>query len=264
MKLRISLAQINVKSGQVEHNLERALTMTQTAAEQGSDIVLLPELWSSGYDLQNRQLYSQQNIAIIEQLCETARQRHLIIGGSIIEEKAGNFYNTFVLINSEGKIQAKYSKIHLFTLMEEDKFLQPGDSLQIACFPFGNIGLAVCYDLRFPEMFRSYAINDVGLILLCAQWPAKRAYHWQTLLRARAIEDQLFFAATNCVGQDGAYVFAGNSAIISPWGETIVEASGTQEELVSGEIDLDQVTEVRRTMTVLSDRKPDLYGALRT
>lgn len=126
--------------------------------------------------------------------------------------------------------------------------------------PWGETGLAICYDLRFPEMFRRYALDGVQTMIISAEWPLQRIEHWQTLLRARAIENQCFVIAANCVGQCGGENFGGRSAVISPWGEVLVEGQSDQPELLTVTFDTGQVDEVRRRIPVLIDRRPDLYG----
>jgi predicted amidohydrolase len=144
--------------------------------------------------------------------------------------------------------------------MDEDKWLQPGTQLICTDFQWGKAGLAVCYDLRFPEMFRKYALKGTRLVFIPAEWPAARVSHWSTLLRARAIENQMFVVGVNCVGKIGNETFGGSSTIISPWGETIAEANNQDEQLITAEIDLDQVDEFRMKIPVFEDRRPDIYG----
>ncbi len=143
--------------------------------------------------------------------------------------------------------------------MHEDQWLLAGNHLQVIESPWGKIGLAICYDLRFPEMFRHYALEGVQLILLVAQWPIRRVEHWKTLIRARAIENQFFFAAVNCTGTIGKETFGGASALIDPWGNAVIEG-GNQPELLTGEINLDEIQRVRQWMPVFQDRRNDIYG----
>jgi predicted amidohydrolase len=123
---------------------------------------------------------------------------------------------------------------------------------------WGMVGLAICYDLRFPELFRAYALAGTHTVIIPAEWPNPRMAHWQTLLRARAIENQMFIIACNRVGQSGNTTFFGRSCIIDPWGETIVEA-GEQAILLTADIDIDVVDTVRKKIPVFADRRPDLY-----
>ncbi|NPV76883.1 MAG: carbon-nitrogen family hydrolase [Anaerolineae bacterium] len=261
MKTTISLAQTNIQLGDVEGNLSSILPLVKEAAGQGSQLILLPELWSSGYDLENREKYHHENQRLLPLLLKAAQNSRIWIGGSWIEKENGNFLNTFLLIDPQGNIAAKYSKIHLFGLMDEVQWLKSGNSIQIASFPWGSAGLAICYDLRFPELFRRYGIEGVPVTLIVAQWPTRRIDHWSTLLRARAIENQMFIAAVNCVGQIGKELFGGKSAVINPWGEAITEGSEAEACLLTTEIDLGEVQRVRQWMPVFKDRRPEIYDA---
>lgn len=259
MKITLSLGQMNIKLGLPEVNLECALDWIDQAADSGSSVVLFPELWTSGYDLTNRGLYGPKNKALIPTLQSVASRRKIWIGGSMIEERDGNFYNSFHLLAPDPHQSIRYDKIHLFRLMDEDQYFSPGESPIIADLPWGRTALATCYDLRFPELFRNYAIDGAVIVLLVSEWPIQRMDHWRTLLRARAIENQMFFAAVNSVGKIGQATYAGSSAIIDPWGEVIVEGSTSDEALLSATIDLEQVDRVRSKIPVFNDRRPDLY-----
>ena len=152
----------------------------------------------------------------------------------------------------------KYTKIHLFQLMEEHRYLAAGDQLAIVDTKWGRFGLAICYDLRFPELFRSYALSGVKAVLLVAEWPHPRLAHWQILLRARAIENQMYIIACNRAGVSKDAHFCGHSCVINPWGEIVAEAE-EHEELLVTEIDMDKVDQVRAKIPVFADRKPEVY-----
>ncbi len=259
MKQIISLAQMNIQLGAPQANLTLVEPWIREAAGLGSQMLLLPELWTTGYALDNAHALAQENAAMLPRLEKLARDHSLSIGGSMLLEQDGLVYNTFMLFMPTGEAPISYSKIHLFRLMDEDKWLSPGKALQQASLPWGSAGLAICYDLRFPEMFRTYAVAGAQLFLISAEWPAKRVMHWQTLLRARAIENQCFVAATNCCGVTGGETFGGCSALISPWGETIIAGSTDQPALLTAKIDLAQVDAVRQQIPILRDRRPDLY-----
>jgi len=263
MKLILSLGQMDVKLGEPEANFERAAEWTQEAAHRGSQLVLFPELWSTAYALEDwRQLAAEidSEAGMFARVAGLARQHRIAVGGSLLEKKDGRAYNTFALYGPEGHLQAAYSKVHLFRLMDEDRWLAPGDRLRLVETDWGLTGLGICYDLRFPEMFRRYALGGARLVLLPSEWPSRRSAHWQVLLRARAIENQMFMAAVNRVGESKGEHFGGQSAVIDPWGEAVVEG-GSQDVLLTAEIDLDQVDEVRRRIPVFEDRRPDVYGA---
>jgi omega-amidase len=258
-KISISLAQMHIELGQPDANLEQAIGFVKQASANRSDLILFPELWSSGYDLKNAEKYIPVNAAILEVLSGLAVSEKIAIGGSVLEKVAGQYYNTFYLIGKDGLVLAKYSKIHLFRLMNEDRWLQAGSQPQMANFSWGLAGMAVCYDLRFPELFRHYALANAKLICLPSEWPIIRIKHWKVLLQARAIENQMFVAAVNSVGQTGKETFGGVSAIISPWGEVLAEGNSQDESLLSAEVDFDEFDRVRQTIPVFQDRRPELY-----
>jgi predicted amidohydrolase len=260
MQLRIALAQMEIQPGQPAANLARADSWASEAAKLGSDLLLLPELWSSGYDLERaRALASKPNSGAHAAMADLARRHRLFVYGSIlVEREPGKIGNTGLLFDPEGKAIAEYAKVHLFRLMNEDRHMQPGDRPVLVETPWGKTGLAVCYDLRFPELFRAYAVQGARAVLLVAEWPLPRLMHWQTLLRARAIENQLYMIACNCVGSSNGVQFFGHSTIVDPWGDIIVEADD-RETLVTAAIDMARVEEVRRKLDVLSDRRPEAY-----
>lgn len=256
--MKITLCQINLQAGEVRHNLARARQALGEAVHQGSDLALLPELWSSGYDLPKAHLAAVSSPAILEELSAFSHQNQLSIGGSLLEAEGQDFYNTFTLLQPTATPVA-YRKTHLFRLMDEHQYLKAGN--QLINTPLGpfQAGLSICYDLRFPELYRAYALHGVNLFLICAEWPASRLDHWQGLLRARAIENQAFVAAVNTVGPSGLASYGGCSLVISPWGEILLQASTTAEAILSCELDFDQLARVRGHLSVFSDRRPELY-----
>jgi omega-amidase len=153
-----------------------------------------------------------------------------------------------------------YRKLHLFGLMEEDQYLAPGAAGLTMDLPWGTTGMAICYDLRFPELFRRYATQDgARLIVVPAEWPLERIDHWRALLVARAIENQAYIIATNAAGKTGDTVFGGHSMVIDPWGNIMVEA-GETSQLLTVELDLTLVDTVRKRIPVFDDMRLDIYG----
>lgn len=259
--LKISIAQMNVKLGQPEENLATVRRFAQQASAQGADVLVLPELWSTGYDLENAVVYAADlDEGVWGETAVIAQQNNLAIIGSCLSNVGdGKIGNTAVFINKDGIILADYSKVHLFRLMDEHHFLTAGEKLAIVETAWGNMGLAICYDLRFPELFRQYALADCVLTFLPAEWPHPRLEHWQTLIRARAIENQMYVVACNRVGQSKGIDFCGHSCVIDPWGEVLIEG-GETESLLTVEIDLEKVTAVRRTIPIFKDRRPTIYA----
>lgn len=259
MNLTLSLAQLYITPGKVDLNLQKALSAIEEAARQGSQIILLPECWSSGYDLENASRHAAQTPQILTELSRLARQFNLCIGGSLLENSPTGIFNSFLWLDPQHADPIRYRKIHLFRLMDEHRWLQPGNSLQMASTLWGKAGLAICYDLRFPELFRSYALQGADFFFLSAEWPAKRIHHWKILTHARAIENLSFLFAVNCIGPATRDEFGGCSMVISPWGETLAEASSRDEELLTVTVDIDQISRARNFLPVFQDRRPDIY-----
>ncbi len=257
MKISLALAQIHIQLGQPQINLGHAEEMLQAAAD--CQLFLLPELWSSGYDLAHAAQHAAENQSLHARLDELSHKTQSWIGGSMLTQTGSQVFNAFSL-HSPTHPTLHYNKLHLFRLMAEHRFLSSGDHPQTVVLPACTAGLAICYDLRFPELFRHYALAGAACFLLVSEWPLSRIAHWKTLLRARAIENQAFMIAVNSVGATAGEIFGGCSAIISPWGETIAEANSADETLLQAEIDLDEVQEIRRRIPIFLDRRPDVYG----
>ncbi len=259
MHISISLAQLEFLVGEPDQNFHKVNKFVQNAAENGTELVLLPELWASGYDLKNCQKYASSiQEGMFARMQAVAREHQIAVGGSLIEEDQGIYYNTFVLYDSEGTLIGSYRKIHLFQLLDEKKYFGGGTQLALLETSWGLIGLATCYDLRFPELFRAYAARGAVLVLLAAEWPERRISHWIALVRARAIENQFFMAAVNKVGSSQGETLGGCSLVVNPMGEALIQG-GLTEALLTADLDLDEVQKIRRWMPVLQDRKPDLY-----
>lgn len=253
MNLSISLAQMKIIQGDFRGNTSRGLDFIDRAARCGSDIIVFPELWTAGFDYSDCRSYAQENSQFLEILQKYSDRIGIAIGGSYLVEMNRKFYNQFVLLQP-GLPRLTYEKIHLFHLMEEDAHLSPGEHVSVFPSRWGRLGLAVCYDLRFPEMFRLAREDGAVLMIMSAGWPLKRITHWKTLVKARAIENQCFFAAVNCVGGDESLPFGGGSMVIGPWGEEIAVGGEQEEALVSAALELDEVSSVRVQYPFFEDR----------
>jgi omega-amidase len=265
MKLAVSLAQMTVAPGEPSTNAAVACGLAAQAAAEGANLLLLPELWSSGYDLARAAEYAaplgEGPFAVMAGL---ARSHHLYVGGTALEANpAGKPYNSAVLYTPEGVPAATYHKAHLWGPLGELEHMAPGQALPVFELPWGRVALAVCYDLRFPELWRRYADGGAVLVLIPAAWPSRRIEHWRLLLRARAVENQFFVAGCNRAGggvDAGGDRFGGYSALSDPWGHVLVEG-GPEPALLSACLDLDEVTRARRLFPFLEDRRPEVYGA---
>lgn len=257
--MTIALGQMDVRPGQPDDNLARARALAQQAHQAGADLLLLPELWLHGYNLERAAEWAaplgEGGFATMRSL---AREFHLYLAGSLLEQHSGGVSNTAALYSPDGNLLGAYRKVHLFRLMEEPRYLAPGDHLTLCPTPWGSVGLAICYDLRFPEPFRLLALAGAVLFLAPAQWPSRRIEAWSVLARARAAENEIFVATCNRAGVEGDVVFPGRSAVIDPWGRALVEGDD-QEGLLVARADLREVNKARRYLTVYQDRRPEAY-----
>jgi omega-amidase len=258
----IALLQIDICFGRPDENRKRVREWFEKMGEleQKPDIVLLPELWDTGYDLTRLpEIADPEGEQAKKLFAELARQYQVyIIGGSIAEKKAKGTYNTSYVFKPDGSLVHQYSKAHLFRLMDEEKYLQPGESLQ--GFTLGKMPafLQICYDIRFPESIRTGAVEGAEVLFVVAEWPNPRLAHWRQLLIARAIENQMYVVACNRVGSDPNNTFFGHSLIIDPWGEIVAEGS-EEQEIVIGTIDRAVVADVRKRIPIFADRRTSLY-----
>lgn len=262
MKWNIALVQANIKLGQPSLNQEHLRTLMEQAmaASIRPDVIVLPELWNTGYALteieQLADVDGQQSKAW---LAEFAKHHAVhIVAGSVAESHEGQIRNTMYVFDKQGEAVAQYSKVHLFRLMEEEKYLTAGEQLVTFELDGQTAGASICYDIRFPEMARSLALQGAKLLFVPAEWPHPRLHHWRTLLTARAIENQMYVIACNRVGHGGKDHFFGHSLIIDPWGEIIAEG-GEEETVIQGSVDLQLVDQVRSRIPVFEDRRPNLY-----
>ncbi|KAF0193422.1 MAG: carbon-nitrogen hydrolase family protein [Bacillota bacterium] len=257
MKVRVALVQMDVALGLPKQNYQTVTRLTKDL--KPIDIILLPELWSTGYDLTNAaKLAESDNGPTVHFMQELAQQHSAYVGGSILMQRHHGVCNTFVLVSPQGIITATYDKTHLFGLMQEDVYLSSGRQLVSIQTEFGSAGLAICYDLRFPEIFRRYADVPVDFTFLVAEWPLPRIEHWRTLIRARAIENQCYMLACNRVGTDTNNTFFGHSMVVDPWGEILLEANDS-EVIFTVEIDTASIGAARAKIPVLTDRRRELY-----
>ncbi|WP_334071515.1 MULTISPECIES: carbon-nitrogen family hydrolase [Paenibacillus] len=258
----VALIQCDIVLGQPALNRERMeARMKQAAtAPDKPDVIVLPEMWNTGYDL-NRigSLADCEGKESRDWLSSFARRYGVhVVAGSIAEKRGDRVYNTMVVFDRDGNEVAAYSKIHLFRLMEEEKHLTPGDRAVTFTLDGIRSGASICYDIRFPELARTLSLNGTEVLFVPAEWPHPRLHHWRTLLMARAIENQMYVIACNRTGSGGRDVFFGHSLIIDPWGEIVAEG-GEEEEIVTGRVDLGLPAEVRGRIPVFSDRRPKLY-----
>jgi len=257
-QLTCASIQFNISLGYIDANLDVATAALRRVAQNNCRLAVLPEMWSCGYDYRNMAELARETPRVLEELQEECRRLEIVTVGSLPEFDNGTVYNTAYVID-KGELVGSYRKLHLFSTMREDQFLGAGEKSLVAETSVGKLGIAICYDLRFPELFRKLALEGAKIICLPAEWPKPRHEHWKTLLRARAIENQLFVIAANCCGIQGKLDFFGLSQLISPLGNVLQIAEEKNTELVAT-FDFSEMADYRKKINILNDRRADVYG----
>ncbi len=255
----LALAQMPITLAAVERNFQTAANAVAEAARRGAEVVLLPELWACGYALDAFPACAAAlDAGVFARMAALAQAYRVAVGGSHLERAPdGQLYNTFALYGADGQRWGAYRKIHRFLPMGEG-VLAAGETVGMAATPWGAWGMAVCYDLRFPEVFRVQAAAGARVLLLVAEWPLSRIAHWETLLRARALENQAFVAAVNRTGASGDTVFGGRSMVVSPQGNVLAQA-GEAETVLLVTLNLTEADAYRAAFPVLRHRAPRAY-----
>ncbi len=259
LKFRAGVVQFDVKSGQIEANLNTALGYLEKLACDSVNLAVLPEMFSCSFDNENLEQHSKLTGKVLERLSLFAKENQMAIAGTLPERQKNQIFNTMVFIERDGKIKARYKKLHLFRLTDEHLYYSAGNEIAVIDSSFGRIGLMTCYDLRFPELARKLLLQGVQMIIVSAQWPEPRKEHWKTLIKARAIENQLFMVCSNRTGEEDDLTFPGMSMIVDPMGNILTDALD-KDACVSAHIDLELVKEARASIPCMEDRRDDLYG----
>lgn len=254
------MLQMDVIAGNPIANFLHANSMIEKALVEKPDVIILPEMWNTSYALTKiRELADQKGVPNAKGMGELACRHGVnVVAGSIADFREEKVYNTSYIYDRKGKEVARYDKVHLFGLMSEKTYLTAGNARRSFYLDGVKCGVMICYDLRFPELSRALALDGVRVLFISAQWPHPRQHPWRILLQARAIENQLFIVAVNRVGQEGETSFFGHSMVVNPLGEIMLEGSA-EEEILTADLDLAKIEEVRSYMTCFSERVPEVY-----
>jgi predicted amidohydrolase len=264
-KVRILGVQFTPEPGNKEAKLNKVKDLIEENIWYKPDLIVLPEVFNSSVMHKYFQPLAESipGGLTTDFFSDLASKYSVnIVAGSFVEKCEDEKYrNTSAVFDRNGKITGKYSKIHMFSYFgsEESRYISPGDSSVTVKTDFGKIGLSICYDLRFPELYRAMTYAGAELIVCPAAWPYPRLDHWLTLNKARAVENLIFMVSVN---QCGKYEFGrinvGHSMVINPWGE-VVASAGSNEGVILTEIDLDMVKKIRDEFPALNDRKLKAY-----
>jgi deaminated glutathione amidase len=268
--LKVAAVQLNSTADRAA-NLAAADRLTRAAATDGAKLIVLPEKWTViGAEKELRAGAEELDGPAISWARATARELEVdLVAGSIAERIPGRekLANTSVHVNPQGEVKAVYRKVHMFDVeidgrtYRESAVEEPGEEIVLSETGSGvGLGLSICYDLRFPELYRILAVRGAQVIALAAAFtlPTTRD-HWETLVKARAIENQTFVVAANQVGpHPGGLHSGGRSMIVDPWGVVLAQAPDREGHIVA-ELDLERQREIRAQLPALANRRPDAY-----
>lgn len=259
--MKVSGIQMDVVYKQPKKNFAKVhSTVDQLMLTEKPDVILLPEMWNVSFFPEELEGIADYEGTETRSLLSSLAKEHQvnIIGGSVATEYNGEYFNTCYVYNREGLLVHTYHKVHLFSPTNEHEKFKRGDHLGIFELDGVKVGVATCYDLRFVEWIRLMALKGIEVLFVPAAWPHPRLHVWQTLLKARAIENQIYVVGVNGCGTTEDLQFCGHSAVISPLGKIMTELD-EREENVTENLDLSKLKGIRRDISVYKDRRPDLY-----
>ena len=261
--MNVGAAQISCSLGDPKANLLKVRDFSSRARDAGVELIVFPEMTDTGYSMSAIRAHANSwTNGFVPGLQEIAANLSIAIVCGVSEKDNASVYNSLVFVDRQGEIAAKYRKTHLYAVapVEEQNCFASGDTF--GSFALGNLrfGFSICYDLRFPEMYRKLVVEqNVDAFVVSSAWPFPRIEHFRTLALARAIENQSYVIASNRVGKDEELWFCGSSAIIDPRGVTIASASADREELIQADLSQEPVLSVRSRVESLAHRRLDLY-----
>lgn len=263
--MKVALVQIDCSTEDVAANMGRVSTFAKQARKNNCQLVVFPEMTDTGYvpALFSKQAgnWSSSGETAFANAARVAADNSISIVCGLSEKVDNEIYNSLAVFDSHGNLTASYRKLHLFSAdpSNEDKYCAAGNKIVTAPICEVMTGLSICYDLRFPEIYRKQTLEGAKILINIAAWPKIRAEHWECLARARAIENQAFVIACNRCGEDGGVTLLGHSKVIDPFGAVVSEC-GAGEEFLIADLDFGLVEEFRRSIPAVSSRRTDLYG----
>ncbi len=261
---RTACLQFDVQRGDVEANLTAAVSLLERAASENCALAVLPEMWTTSFLTE----YDAEVLRASDRALDEIRKRSkafdlLVIGGGP-KQSNGRIYNTADVFD-RGVQLGSYRKIHLFSPNNEHRHHAAGGEPLVLDTRLGRIGVVICYDIRFPELIRHFFHEGCDVLAVPSQWPEARADHWRSLVKARAIENQLYVVGCNRTGVDESLrkpgeslPFPGDSRIVDPMGAVVAEGAG-ESGIIAAQVELRRVRAMRRIMPVAKDRRPDVY-----
>jgi predicted amidohydrolase len=258
--LTLHLIQWRIIPGDIEGNLGRAEELIGSASPGKGDLILLPEMFPSGFYYADLGKMAEKYQDVVEWMGVIGARYGVGVAGSVPSQRPEGVANTMVLVDKTGEVVASYDKIHLFFVADEDLYFVPGRRMVVAKWDGHDVGLAICFDLRFPEMTRKLGDDGARIVLVSAQWPRARVDHFRDFTRVRAMENQMYVVSCNSCGDDGkGLVLGGGSTVVGPSGK-VEGVLGDDEGVLSVNIDLEEVERIRESFPVLKVRRKDVFG----
>lgn len=265
---KIGLVQTVVVEDKME-NLRNAAEQVRAAAQMGADFAVLPEMFNCPYETKNFPVYAEPDGGpVCQALSEMAQRSHLyLIAGSVPEREGDRVYNTCYIFDRQGQLLGKHRKMHLFNIsvhagqrFQESETLSAGSRVTVLNTEFGKIGVAICFDIRFPELYRLMALQGAQMIFTPAAFSMTTGRpHWELAFRSRALDNQVFtIGAAPARVRNGNYIPYSHSIIVNPWGEIVTQLGEVPAVSVT-EIDLDEVESIRSQMPLLAQMRNDVY-----
>jgi len=251
--MRIYGCQFDIAWENKPENFRRVQALLHNHRLAPGSLLVLPELFATGFTMNSRAVAEDANGPTEVFLRKLAQERKVfVLGGLARSASRGQVCNEAVCFAPSGRRVTRYAKLHLFSPGDESRHYTPGKTVVLFSWRKLKVAVFICYDLRFPEIFRMAAQRGANLLVVIANWPAKRQSHWNALLRARAIESQAYAIGVNRCGSDPQHEYYGGSLVINPWGETIAEAR-RGETLISAQLDIATLNRRRSDFPVLRD-----------
>lgn len=260
--MRVAAVQMDIAWEDPAENQQRAARLLASAADQGAELAILPEMFSTGFSMNAAASAEAPGGPVERYLSAQARQLGIHILGTRAVHGQARPRNEALVFAPDGALRVRQAKIHPFSYASEHRHFEPGDRLQQANIGPFQLAIAICYDLRFPELFRAHTLRGATLITVVANWPTTRVAAWSHLLISRAIENQCYVVGVNRVGRGGGLDYNGCSAIVDPSGAVLQTAIDSEAVLVA-DLDPELVTRTRDQLPFLSDIREDLWPCLR-
>lgn len=265
--VRLTQVQMVVRNDR-NKNIAHASSLIEQAASRGAEIVCLPEMFTTPYGQEYFSAFSEKQEGPTAEMLSRQAEKHgiVLVGGSFPERDGERLYNTALVFGNKGQLLAKHRKIHLFDIDVQGRFafresdtFSPGNEITVFDTPVGRVGVALCFDIRFPELFRLMALQGAEIILVPAAFntitgPA----HWHLLARSRAVDDQVYLALTSPARSGSVFKAFGHTLVSDPWGNILCEA-GEDEALMESTLDMEFLKKTRRELPFLSARRTDIY-----